>query len=159
MLAFAESISALPARFERWFAARGWRPREHQLALLEHASRGESTLLVAPTGGGKTLAGFLPSLIELETRLARHKAKLHTLYISPLKALTVDVSRNLEIPVTEMGLDVRIETRTGETRRAFSRVFAPSCSMSCTPIITANAVTLWRSHSRGLRDSRLLIAG
>ena len=128
MLAFAESVSSLPARFERWFAARGWRPREHQLALLDQASRGESVLLVAPTGGGKTLAGFLPSLIELETRLARHKARLHTLYISPLKALAVDVSRNLEIPVAEMGLDVRIETRTGDTppsRRARQRHTPP----------------------------------
>ncbi len=58
----------LPERFARWFAARGWTPREHQLALLDHAARGRSTLLIAPTGAGKTLAGFLPSLVDLETR-------------------------------------------------------------------------------------------
>src|SRR5205814_1451997 len=111
MLAFADSLPPLlPARFAQWFAARGWRPREHQLALLEHAGRGESVLLVAPTGGGKTLAGFLPSLIHLTSQPPRRKAKLHTLYISPLKALAVDVSRNLETPVAEMALDIRIET-------------------------------------------------
>ena len=116
MLAFADFVAPLlPARFQQWFAARAWRPREHQLALLAHAARGESALLVAPTGGGKTLAGFLPSLIELAAQPLRRRAKLHTLYISPLKAPAVDVSRNLEIPVAEMGLDVRVETRTGDT--------------------------------------------
>ena len=117
----AESIK-LPAVFESWFASRGWTPRAHQLALLDHATRGESVLLVAPTGGGKTLAGFLPTLIELAAppappspRLRRTSRSLHTLYISPLKALAVDVARNLETPILEMGLDVRAETRTGDT--------------------------------------------
>src|SRR5579871_2619836 len=116
MLAFAEPHGTLlPALFAEWFAARGWAPRAHQLALLEHARQGRSVLLVAPTGGGKTLAGFLPSLIELAGLPARRKAALHTLYISPLKALAVDVSRNLEMPVAEMSLPIRIETRTGDT--------------------------------------------
>ena len=86
-------------------------------ACADRACRaGESVLLVAPTGGGKTLAGFLPSLIELTSRRsARAQGALHTLYISPLKALAVDVARNLETPVAEMGLDIRIETRTGDT--------------------------------------------
>ena len=106
----------LPKAFNDWFADRGWRPRPHQLALVEHASRGESVLLVAPTGGGKTLAGFLPSLIDLSGRPKRsRKTDLHTLYISPLKALAVDVARNLEMPVAEMQLGVRVETRTGDT--------------------------------------------
>jgi ATP-dependent Lhr-like helicase len=136
MLAFAEStLPLLPERFAQWFAARGWRPREHQLALLEHARCGESVLLVAPTGGGKTLAGFLPSLIELAGQPARRKARLHTLYISPLKALAVDVSRNLEIPVSEMGLDVRIETRTGDTppSRRLRQRYTPPDILLTTP--------------------------
>src|SRR5690242_3560547 len=100
--------TAFPPVFADWFAARGWAPRPHQLALIEHARKGESVLLVAPTGGGKTLAGFLPSLIDLaETPKRARKAALHTLYISPLKALAVDVARNLETPVAEMGLPVR----------------------------------------------------
>ena len=57
--------AALPPAFSAWFAARGWRARPFQLALIEAARAGESVLLTAPTGGGKTLAGFLPSLIEL----------------------------------------------------------------------------------------------
>jgi len=105
----------LPEPFAAWFASRGWQPRAHQLALVRHAAEGRSVLLVAPTGGGKTLAGFLPSLIALAARPVRRKAQLHTLYISPLKALAVDVARNLETPIAEMGLPVRVETRTGDT--------------------------------------------
>src|SRR6201995_3134127 len=106
----------LPPVFADWFATRGWAPRPHQLALVEHARKGESVLLVAPTGGGKTLAGFLPSLIDLaETPKRARKAALHTIYISPLKALAVDVQRNLETPVAEMALPIRVETRTGDT--------------------------------------------
>src|ERR1700684_187382 len=97
----------LPPVFAKWFAARGWTPRAHQLALIDEARAGNSVLLVAPTGGGKTLAGFLPSLIELSEVHPRSRARaLHTLYISPLKALAVDVARNLEQPVSEMGLNV-----------------------------------------------------
>src|SRR5262245_3137902 len=154
--------SALPEKFARWFAQRGWTPRAHQLELLAKARAGRSVLLIAPTGGGKTLAGFLPTLVELSERagsnpasrqappapspLVAHKSALeegrggglpandapasrslrnwqrasqpgglHTLYISPLKALAVDIARNLERPVAEMGLPIRVETRTGDT--------------------------------------------
>jgi ATP-dependent Lhr-like helicase len=162
----------LPPVFSRWFAGRGWAPRAHQLELLAKAKAGSSVLLIAPTGGGKTLAGFLPTLVELheqasplvrrvplpprsggeglgvggslfdraavpptpdpspplaslagggEKRLVstgrdvQRSHGLHTLYISPLKALAVDIARNLEIPVKEMGLSVKLETRTGDT--------------------------------------------
>ncbi|MBY0563386.1 MAG: ligase-associated DNA damage response DEXH box helicase [Hyphomonadaceae bacterium] len=108
--------SRLPQPFAAWFEARGWTPRAHQVALAERARAGLSTLLIAPTGAGKTLAGFLPSLIELaEDQRTARPYRLHTLYISPLKALTTDVARNLLTPVREMKLSLRIETRTGDT--------------------------------------------
>ncbi|MBI1204719.1 MAG: ligase-associated DNA damage response DEXH box helicase [Rhodopseudomonas sp.] len=157
-----EPAALLPERFRQWFAGRGWTPRAHQLDLLEKARSRRSVLLIAPTGGGKTLAGFLPSLVELSFQSENRKRRqpqrtpsplvgegwgggaslsgsplppsridsrsdlphkgggkesrgLHTLYISPLKALAVDIARNLEIPVREMGLDIRLETRTGDT--------------------------------------------
>jgi ATP-dependent helicase Lhr and Lhr-like helicase len=151
----AEAAALLPDRFRQWFAARGWSPREHQLELLAKAADDRSTLLIAPTGAGKTLAGFLPTLVELyvptrasplhasteaaTTRSLRPKIistgrgvqrsrGLHTLYISPLKALAVDIARNLETPVSEMGLPVKVETRTGDTpvsRRQRQRRYPP----------------------------------
>ncbi|CAN5347713.1 ligase-associated DNA damage response DEXH box helicase [soil metagenome] len=104
---------SLPPVFETWFAARGWTPRPHQLALLDTVRAGRDVLLISPTGGGKTLAGFLPSLIELAGK--GHQGGIHTLYISPLKALAVDIARNLDAPVAEMKLPINIETRTGDT--------------------------------------------
>ncbi len=101
----------LPAPFTDWFAKRGWQIHPHQQALLDRADE-SALLLVAPTGGGKTLAGFLPSLAELAG--GAHRG-LHTLYISPLKALAADIRRNLTIPVMEMALPIRIEDRTGDT--------------------------------------------
>jgi ATP-dependent Lhr-like helicase len=141
----AEAEPLLPDRFQKWFAARGWSPREHQLALLAKAREDCSALLIAPTGAGKTLAGFLPTLVELSSaspvagesgkknlvstgRTVRRTGGLHTLYISPLKALAVDIARNLEAPVAEMGLPVKIETRTGDTpvsRRQRQRRYPP----------------------------------
>ncbi|GAC1348113.1 MAG: ligase-associated DNA damage response DEXH box helicase [Acetobacteraceae bacterium] len=102
----------MPELFAGWFAKRGWVPRAHQVAMLAAARAGRSALLVAPTGGGKTLAGFLASLVELAER---PRAGLHTVYVSPLKALATDIARNLVAPVEEMGLGVTIETRTGDT--------------------------------------------
>jgi ATP-dependent helicase Lhr and Lhr-like helicase len=176
-----ESPARLPDRFQKWFGSRGWTPREHQLALLEKACGDRSALLIAPTGAGKTLAGFLPTLVELsgddqlkgggggrraeragrgpfsdtsqseplpdpaafrgrqsEQRIAgkfistgrsvRSTGGLHTLYISPLKALAVDIARNLETPIAEMGLPIKVETRTGDTpvsRRQRQRRYPP----------------------------------
>ncbi|MFN5124520.1 MAG: ligase-associated DNA damage response DEXH box helicase [Bradyrhizobium sp.] len=185
----SETADLLPRQFRDWFASRGWSPREHQLALLAKAREERSALLIAPTGAGKTLGGFLPTLVErrgdasattlhAQTRSpppplrergmplvpndtaypspqpsparregalpasaaeprrslvstgrgVRRSGGLHTLYISPLKALAVDIARNLETPVAEMGLPIRIETRTGDTpvsRRQRQRRYPP----------------------------------
>ena len=116
---------SLPSALTDWFAAKGWQPRTHQLAMLEEARAGRHALLVATTGAGKTLAGFLPTLTEL---IEEPSEGLHTLYVSPLKALAVDIRRNLVTPIEEMGLDIRVETRTGDTssdKKARQRVKPP----------------------------------
>ncbi len=115
----------LPQPLADWFATRGWRPRRHQLDMLHEGRAGRHALLVATTGAGKTLAGFLPTLTEL---IETPTEGLHTLYVSPLKALAVDIQRNLVAPVEEMGLDLRIETRTGDTpsdRKVRQRIKPP----------------------------------
>jgi ATP-dependent Lhr-like helicase len=190
----SETAALLPDRFLEWFASRGWSPREHQLALLRKARDRRSALLIAPTGAGKTLAGFLPTLVELSDsrplarfvsllprvgpsspsplagegrgggypeaplvvdrppqpspargegarpsavapkafistgRGVQRSRGLHTLYISPLKALAVDIARNLEAPIAEMALPIKVETRTGDTpvsRRQRQRRYPP----------------------------------
>src|SRR5258707_1000474 len=145
LFSYAPSSAAalLPDRFLQWFASRGWSPREHQLALLAKARDDRSALLIAPTGAGKTLAGFLPTLVELSApsppegvkkslispgRAVKRTGGLHTLYISPLKALAVDIARNLETPIAQMALPIKVETRTGDTpvsRRQRQRRYPP----------------------------------
>jgi ATP-dependent Lhr-like helicase len=117
----------LPPQFTAWFAKKGWQPHAHQLALLQKARERRSALLIAPTGGGKTLAGFLPSVVELagpqaaggklksSGRAIRRTRGLHTLYLSPLKALAADIQRNLERPIGDMKLPISVEMRTGDT--------------------------------------------
>jgi ATP-dependent Lhr-like helicase len=104
-------MTDLPASLATWFAARGWTLHPHQAAMLARA-QDPALLLVAPTGGGKTLAGFLPTLSDLGPA---PPPGLHTLYISPLKALAADIRRNLSAPIEGAGLAIRVEDRTGDT--------------------------------------------
>jgi len=117
-------MTTLPPAFSTWFAARGWQVHPHQREMLDRAGE-PALMLIAPTGGGKTLAGFLPTLAELADE---PREGLHTLYISPLKALASDIRRNLLVPISEMGLPIRVEDRTGDTsatRKKRQRVDPP----------------------------------
>ncbi|NBC37728.1 ligase-associated DNA damage response DEXH box helicase [Novosphingobium sp. FSY-8] len=116
----------LPPVIAQWFADRGWQVRSHQLGALAAARAGRHALVAADTGAGKTLAGFLPTLADVCN--GDLPDGLHTIYVSPLKALAQDVQRNLLIPVEEMGLPIRVETRTGDTsseRKARQRAQPP----------------------------------
>ena len=140
----------LPYPFSDWFAARGWRVRRHQIDMLAAAGRGEHALLVAATGAGKTLSGFLPTLVDL----ARHPSdQLHTLYVSPLKALAADVERNLLGPIAEMGLDISVESRSGDTssdKKARQRAKPPNILLT-----TPESLSLLLSYP----DSFAMFAG
>ena len=126
-----ERNTDLPPEIAKWFAGRGWRVRRHQAEMLEAHDAGQHALLVADTGAGKTLAGFLPTLADFApSRLdgAKPSDGLHTLYISPLKALAHDVQRNLIAPIEELGLAITVETRSGDTpsdRKARQRAKPP----------------------------------
>ncbi|MBF7010086.1 ligase-associated DNA damage response DEXH box helicase [Novosphingobium sp. HR1a] len=131
MRAMTTPPSPVPSEIAAWFDSRGWQVRSHQQEMLAAADRGHHALLVADTGAGKTLSGFLPTLAAFcPSRLGPGKSPegLHTLYVSPLKALATDVQRNLLTPVEEMGLPIRIETRSGDTpsdRKARQRARPP----------------------------------
>ncbi len=155
----AGALSVLPPRFADWFASRGWSPRPHQLAMVEKGLAGRHSLLIAPTGGGKTLSGFLPSLIELSQRPPANTPRgIHTLYISPLKALAVDVERNLIAPILQMGLNIVAESRTGDTgvaRKARQRVKPPDILLT-TPEQLA-LFCAWEGARRYFEDLRCVI--
>ncbi len=137
---------ALPPELAAWFAARGWRLRRHQAELLAMATG--HALLAADTGAGKTLAGFLPSLAAFCPSVLGGLAPepgLHTLYVSPLKALAHDVRRNLLTPVEELGLPLSIEARTGDTpsdRKARQRARPPHILLT-----TPESLSLLLSYS------------
>jgi ATP-dependent Lhr-like helicase len=103
----------LPEAIARWFERRGWTIRAHQLQMLDAAQAGDHALLIAQTGAGKTLAGFLPVLADAARRGPRPGLK--ALYVSPLKALAADIERNLAAPIAGMGLPLTVESRTGDT--------------------------------------------
>jgi len=125
------SAGTIPPEIADWFAGRGWRVRRHQAEMLDADDAGRHALLVADTGAGKTLAGFLPTLAAFTpARLGDRPPPegLHTLYVSPLKALAHDVQRNLLTPITEIGLPITVETRSGDTpsdRKARQRARPP----------------------------------
>jgi ATP-dependent Lhr-like helicase len=105
-------MAAIPDLFQHWFDRQGWTVLPHQRSMVARYQARKSTLLTAPTGTGKTLAGFLGSLIDI----AATKPKgLHTLYISPLKALNYDIERNVVAVVEALALPVTLESRTGDT--------------------------------------------
>jgi ATP-dependent Lhr-like helicase len=109
-------MTFVPPEIKAWFAGRGWRVRRHQAEMLAASEAARHALLVADTGAGKTLAGFLPTLAAFcPSREELPGEGLHTLYVSPLKALAHDVQRNLVAPVEDIGLPIRIETRSGDT--------------------------------------------
>ncbi|WP_309621313.1 ligase-associated DNA damage response DEXH box helicase [Novosphingobium sp.] len=120
---------ALPPELAKWFDSRGWTLRRHQAEMLESAARGHHALLVADTGAGKTLGGFLPSLADFcRSQGALPEDGLHTVYVSPLKALAHDVQRNLLAPIEALGLPMRVEVRSGDTpsdRKARQRARPP----------------------------------
>lgn len=133
-----------------WFKHKGWAPRPHQLDVLAANDAGASAMLIAPTGAGKTLAGFLPTLNDL---IANPQEGIHTLYLSPLKALAVDVARNLVDPIDEMGLKISVETRTGDTpshRKQRQRYNPPNVLMT-----TPEQLALLISHG----DAAEMFAG
>jgi ATP-dependent Lhr-like helicase len=105
--------------FKQWFANKEWKIRPYQQQMVSAFVNQQSSLLIAPTGAGKTLSGFLPCLIDIHKQLKSGKSNkqigLHTLYVSPLKALTYDINRNLETPVNDMQLGISIASRTGDT--------------------------------------------
>ncbi|MGN6522958.1 MAG: DEAD/DEAH box helicase, partial [Actinomycetes bacterium] len=161
-----------------WFQGAFAAPTPAQVGAWEAISTGQHTLVVAPTGSGKTLAAFLWSLDRLASEPppedAKHRCRV--LYVSPLKALAVDVERNLRSPLVgirqaavRLGQpepDLRISVRSGDTpaeeRRAFSRT--PGDVLITTPeslvvLLTTPAREALRGVQTGIHDQVHAVAG
>jgi ATP-dependent Lhr-like helicase len=133
----ADPLDQFSAATAEWFRRSFAAPTPAQLGAWRAIGRGEHVLVIAPTGSGKTLAAFLSAIDQLATtpRPTDLRRSCRVLYISPLKALAVDIERNLRAPLvgighsaTRLGLpppDVRVAIRSGDTpadeRRTFAR--------------------------------------
>src|SRR3954471_3425101 len=96
-----------------WFEAAFDGPTEVQAQAWPAIATGEHTLISAPTGSGKTLAAFLWALDRLVAEPTADRTRL--VYVSPLKALSYDVEKNLRAPLRGIGADVKVSIRTGDT--------------------------------------------
>ena len=112
----AAAIGAQLARLREWMAGHGWSPLGFQQRTWDAYLAGSSGLLSVPTGAGKTYGAFLAPLAELmaETE-AESERGLSILFITPLRAMSRDIEKALRRPVDELGLGIRVESRTGDT--------------------------------------------
>ncbi|MEM8726106.1 MAG: ligase-associated DNA damage response DEXH box helicase, partial [Pseudomonadota bacterium] len=155
------SAPTIPHEIQSWFDGRGWRVRQHQADMLAKAREGRHALLVADTGAGKTLAGFLPTLCDFAPSSGEPPPDdLHTLYVSPLKALAHDVKRNLLTPIEEIGLPITVETRSGDTssdRKKRQRTKPPHVMLTTPESLSLllsypESLGLFRGLKRGVID-------
>lgn len=96
-------------RLRGWFTTRGWTPLPFQERAWAAYGRGESGLVHVPTGAGKTYAATVGPLADLVARGGR------LVYVSPLRAMSRDIEAALRAPVVDLGLPLRVESRTGDT--------------------------------------------
>lgn len=116
------SAEAAWAKIDAWFAQQGWQATEFQRAAWQAYQQGKSGLIYVPTGSGKTYAAVFAAIAELLQNPPHPKDDgLHLLYITPLRALSRDVEKSISKPCADLGLNIRIETRTGDTKSSLRR--------------------------------------
>src|SRR3954451_14141039 len=109
-------LASFTPQSREWFLRAFERPTEAQTQAWPAIASGEHVLLSAPTGSGKTLAAFLWALDRLTANpLPEGERKTRLVYVSPLKALSYDIERNLRAPLQGIGGDITVAIRTGDT--------------------------------------------
>ena len=93
-------------KFTKWMNSNKWKYFDYQLKVLKTIEKKKDLLIVSPTGTGKTIAGFLPAIIDITDE---KQSKLHTIYISPLKSLAKDIKRNISEPIDAMNMNISLE--------------------------------------------------
>jgi ATP-dependent Lhr-like helicase len=119
----ADPLAPFSAATRRWFEASFEGPTAAQTGGWEAISGGDNALICAPTGSGKTLASFLWGIDKL-AREPELGTGVKLVYISPLKALSYDIERNLRAPLRGIGADIAVGLRTGDTSQKDRRAMA-----------------------------------
>lgn len=142
---------------EKWFSSKGWQPREFQHEAWKAYLRGNNGLIHVSTGFGKTYAGVMGALAEM-TLENESAAGIHILYISPLRALSADIIKSIQLPLQEMNLPFTVEGRTGDTtanQRAKQKKNPPSILVT-TPE-SFNLLLASEEYRTALKKCRLIV--
>jgi len=116
----ADPLAPFSAPVRRWFESSFEGPTPAQTGGWKAIAGGANTLICAPTGSGKTLAAFLWGIDKL-SRAPQAGDGVKIVYVSPLKALSYDIERNLRAPLRGVGADISVGLRTGDTSQAERR--------------------------------------
>jgi ATP-dependent helicase Lhr and Lhr-like helicase len=143
----SDPLAPFSAPVRRWFEASFEGPTAAQVGGWKAISSGANTLICAPTGSGKTLASFLWGIDRL-SRSAEQVQGVRLVYVSPLKALSYDIERNLRAPLRGIGADISVGLRTGDTPQSERR------AMKKTPpeILITTPESLYLMLSSGVRE-------
>src|ERR687886_128528 len=115
----SDPLASFTPQVRDWFGRAFAAPTEAQAQAWPAIATGEHVLISAPTGSGKTLAAFLYGLDRFLAEPSHERTRL--VYVSPLKALSYDVEKNLRAPLRGIGADVKVAIRTGDTPQAERR--------------------------------------
>jgi ATP-dependent Lhr-like helicase len=136
---------------ETWFHRQGWQPLPFQQQAWDAYLAGHSGLIQVPTGSGKTYAAVLGPLAEM---LTSPQPGLQLLYITPLRALSRDIEQSIQRPIQEMGWQLRVESRTGDTSSA--RKAKQLQAMPEVLITTPESLAVMLSYKDGAKRCRHL---
>lgn len=148
------SKNPVTERIDAWFAARGWTVFPFQRKVWKAALKGQSGLLHANTGAGKTFAVWFAALQRAGLKSGRHTAGLRVLWITPMRALAADTMRALEATAAELMPEWQVGARTGDTGSAERA--RQTRKMPATLVTTPESLSLMLSHAQAAEQFKYL---
>ncbi|MCA1854827.1 ligase-associated DNA damage response DEXH box helicase [Massilia oculi] len=148
------SKNPVAERVDAWFSARGWKPFPFQRAVWKAALQGDSGLLHANTGAGKTFAVWFAALQRAGLQGGRAKAGLRVLWITPMRALAADTMRALEESTAQLLPEWQVGARTGDTSSAERA--RQTRRMPAALVTTPESLSLMLSHAQAAEQFRQL---
>jgi ATP-dependent Lhr-like helicase len=148
------SKNPVTERIDAWFAARGWTVFPFQRKVWKAALKGQSGLLHANTGAGKTFAVWFAALQRAGLKTGRHTAGLRVLWLTPMRALAADTMRALEESAAQLMPEWQVGARTGDTGSAERA--RQTRKMPATLVTTPESLSLMLSHAQAAEQFRHL---